>query len=935
MAKHFANIKKLFNSDPRGVPLGRNSQSTDKWTENAEATNSEIPSRKRQEVMEERFSELKKMLDEDPFGVIFGRRLQWTKSPENVPLSNSTNIRASKSKGTSSVKNPRDLNGSVISSNGHCQEAVPRSHSEPSSQDTRTQSVAGIESQNDELEFDPITMRKVPKKRSHVAVTPRELGTDGSFSIPVKPFTSPISNNMKISATSSDTSVHTNPQAMPSIPKCPTAASTSSELERGWLAREGFAAQGHKAGDSVPSFSNKESRKNRNASFSRIESALDRHIKSKQVLSDQNLADSSYLKYPANENSEEDVDLLRPSDVRASVGLSKRVSKPTTAEKQERRSILTDDYEGRNHKLDRRLEVELASQRAAATNTSTEAKVVESLPKCNKDHSIAVSGIESSTPSMATGQPMSSESGSSISKTALSSQAEARRRGVSQRANETEVEAQKVAMEAIEMRDKIGSSQREFQPLQPHRAGESGIATKIDEFAGRTSPQERDQQSTKDKAFISQIRSIYENRYGIIDANHRQPSIEAAEIGTVEPQPGTTISPENAADEILEKTTKSANAEGQAEGEHQKPLGEGDNIPITSEQLKSSGDPGHPAQQDHKLGDQSETHRQLLREVFKTQNLIRDLCKRVSESQLPKSVATESLDGPSVPEQSLRQPSNSSSMPVKSQGDLCGAEKTVNDKEAKAKLHASAEPAWIHSDPTPPSNLESEAEEIAAIPVSYRILAYDPSTQRVTAAKNTFLTSPASERRLTVAEALSGLANPAKFLPHFASLQNAGYEIVSGSSNLLIFKKTDSEKESSMSTDEHALEFKGRYSMPTNPIDGTTPQTGNFASPTGFVNYDSILPTPDLEEQTPWQKDPRAPRPSDKVRREEPVFSGSSRVWRNSHEEKVGKWASFKSRQRRKRRWRTARRMLWAGAWVAGCCYAGGVANEALRPLIH
>lgn len=928
MAKQVANIRSLIDPDSLGVPIGRRSQSTNKRTENAEASNSEISSRKRQVVMEERLSELKKMLDEDPFEVLFGRRLQWTKSPKNISLGDSTNTGASNTEDISSIKNSRDFNDSVISSNGHSQEAVPRSHSKPSSQDARTQSVAGIESQDDELEFDPITMRKVPKKRSNVAVTPPKPGTDGSFSIPVKPFTSSTSNNMKISATSSDTSMHTNPHPMPSTPKS-TPAPTSSELERGWLAREGFITQGYEAGDSGPSFSNNESRKSRKACCSKIESALDRHVKSKQVSSDQNPADSSYLKYPANENTEKDVDLLRPSEVRASVGLSKRVSKPTTAEKQERRSILTEDYDRRNHKLDRRLEEELASQSAAFTNTSTEAKVVESLPKCNKDHSIALSETKSSSPSMTTGKPVSSESGSSMSKAALSSQSEARRRGKSQRAHETEVEAQKVAMEAIERRDKIGSPQREFQPLQPRRAGESGIVTKIDEFPGKTSLQEGDQQSTTDKAFTGQIRSIYEDRHGIIDANHQQPSIDVVDIATVGPKPGIMIRPENATDEILEETTKSANAERQAEGEHQRPSGEGDNILITSEQPKSSVDPGHFAQQDHELGDQSETHRQLLREVFETQNLIRDLCKRVSESQLLKPVATESLDGPNVPEQSLRQPSKSSSMPVESQCDLCGAEKTVDNKDAKTKLHASAEPAWINSDPIPPPNPESEAEEIAAIPVSYRILAYDPSTLRVTAAKNTFLTSPASERRLTVAEALSGLANPAKFLPHFASLQNAGYEIVSGSSNLLIFKKTNSEKQSSVSTDEHAPEFKGRYSMPTNPIDGTTPQTGNFASPTGFVNYDSILPTPDLEEEKPWQKDPRTPRPSDKVRREEPVFSRSSKVWRNSHEEKFGKWASFKSRQRRKRRWRTARRMFWVGAWVAGCCYAGGVASEA------
>lgn len=912
LTKQIANLRKIIDADPFGLPLGQKLPSTDKRDEK-DKSDSDILSRKRQEAMAERFSDLKKMIDEDPYGVLFGRRLQ-TQSPEDLPLRDSMNFGPSKSKGTSSVKNARDLNESVFDPSGPRQKAASRSKSEPPSQNPATESVAEIASQNEEFEFDPITMRKVPKKRSNMTATPHEPGTDKSFSIPVKPFTSPIPNNFNISATSPDTIMQISPQTMPTKPKHPTAASTLSEPERGWLAREGFDAQGHGVDDSSPSLSNAASRKSRKANAHKIESALDRHIKANNMSSDQIPADSSSLKYPVKEITEDDVDLLRPSDVRASAGLCKNVSKPTAAEKQERRSILSSDYERRNNELDHRLEEELAAQIALSKNTNIDAETVESSPKCSKDHPIAVSEIKSSSPSMATTETLNSESESLSSEATSSSQIENPSRTGAQRAHEIDINAQKVAMEALEMREKAGSSQRNIQSVQSREAGEGGTASNIDMFASRTFPQERDQQLAKHKTLISDIRSIYEDRYGIIDANHRQPSIAATEISPVETKLDNTASLEKATNEILEQTTKSSDAERRARDHDQRPSDKGDSVPITSEQPAYSGGPSCREPQDHRVGDQSDTRRQLLREVYETQNLIRELSRRISESQLPRSVPTESLDRPKVPEQSFRQ------------ADLNGVEEIVSDKQTK--LNAFSKSALIHSDSRSPSNTGSEGGETASIPVSYRILAYDPSTQRVTAAKNTFLTSPASERRLTVAEALSGLANPAKFLPHFASLQNAGYEIVSGSSNLLIFKKTSSQKPLTTSTDGHAPEFKGRYSMHTNPIDGTTPQTGNFASPTGFVNYDSILPTPDSEEGTCWPKYPRAPKPSDRVRREEPVFSGG---WRDSQDERVGKWAKFRSRQRRKRRWRTAKRMLWVGSCVAGCCYAAGVASEVLR----
>ena len=925
LARQMANIRRIRDADSFGSVLGQRFQSTYKRDEKKISTDSDIFSRKTQEAIEERFSTLKKMLDEDPYSVLFGRRLQ-TKSPkEDVSFCDSVSYRPSKSEGTSSVKNASDSYDSIFGFSRPHQEAASRINGQPPSQNGAAGSVSESASQNEELEFDPITMRKVPKKRSNMTATPHDLGTETSFNIPVKPFRRPISSDLNISATTPDINMQKSPQSVPLKPKPPTASSTSSEPGRGWLPREGFGNKGHKVDGSSQRSSTNASSESRKGSNNKIESALDRHVKDMNKSSGQNPANSSPLKYPIRETTEEDIDLLRASDVRASAGICKRVSKPTTAEQQERRAILSDDYESRNHQLDRRLEEELRSQKTASENAKKHAEVNDSSLKYSQDHPVAISEIKKSSLNMPIDETLPSESETLLSVPTSLSQREARKRLEARRAHEIEVNAQKVAMEAIETRDNIGPSQCNIEAIESQRAGKSGKASNIDVFASRPSPQESDQQLAKDKALIRDIQSIYEDQYGIIDVYHRQPSLGAAEISPVKTTLGKSASRQKATNEVLEQTTKSAHAESRA-GDQRSP-NKGDSVSSTIEQSANYGDPSCLKPQDRKVGDQIDIRRQLLREVYETQNLIRDLSRRISESKLPQSVLRESPSHPNVPEQTLQQSSNSSSIPYSGQGDSYGAEGILSDKQAK--LHSASKPPLNQFDSGSPTSNGFETGESATIPVSYRILAYDPTTQRVTAAKNTFLTSPTSEKRLTVAEALSGLANPAKFLPHFASLQSAGYEIVSGSSNLLIFQKTGSEKLSASSTDEDVPEFKGRYSMHTNPIDGTTPQTGNFASPTGFVNYDSVLPTPDATEGTTWQNNPRTPKKSDKARREEAVFS--RRGWRDSHNEKVGKWVKFRGHQRRRRGWRRAKRMLWVGSCVAGCCYVAAVASEVFR----
>jgi hypothetical protein len=193
------------------------------------------------------------------------------------------------------------------------------------------------------------------------------------------------------------------------------------------------------------------------------------------------------------------------------------------------------------------------------------------------------------------------------------------------------------------------------------------------------------------------------------------------------------------------------------------------------------------------------------------------------------------------------------------------------------------------------------------VPTLYKILAYDPTMQSISTAETTSIV-PDSSGSLTPAEVLLRLSNPAKFFPHFRPLQSEGYEIVSGSGDVLVFRKVRSGAPQGLSVESKpaSSETVQKY-ISTNPIDGMQSSpvaaTGNFASPTGFVNHD-----------LPGVSEPPFKSNID-VRREEPVFSGK----RNWEEDDEG------TRQKGRGR---AKRVLVGAAWVAAASYAVGVVAE-------
>ncbi|KUI53889.1 hypothetical protein VP1G_01061 [Cytospora mali] len=199
----------------------------------------------------------------------------------------------------------------------------------------------------------------------------------------------------------------------------------------------------------------------------------------------------------------------------------------------------------------------------------------------------------------------------------------------------------------------------------------------------------------------------------------------------------------------------------------------------------------------------------------------------------------------------------------------------------------------------------------------YKVLAYDPAMHEINIAQISFVPEAASA--LTPADALARLSDPARFFPHFAALEAEGYEIVSGTGNVLIFRKgrssptkqaeeapSEPQLASTMATESEASE------MPINPIDMTgrakmSPASANFASPTGYVNYEDL---PENEASNLPPPPPRIKYNID-VQREEPVYSGYKTRNYDDHKKKsLGK------------------RLVVGGVWVASISYALGVVSE-------
>ena len=197
------------------------------------------------------------------------------------------------------------------------------------------------------------------------------------------------------------------------------------------------------------------------------------------------------------------------------------------------------------------------------------------------------------------------------------------------------------------------------------------------------------------------------------------------------------------------------------------------------------------------------------------------------------------------------------------------------------------------------SSISPEASRDRA-PLMYKVLAYDSSTLQMNIAETTSSTSATGDSEsqpLHPTEVLSRLNNVAKFLPYFADMEKKGYEMVSGSGDVLVFKGVRA---------------------PTYPSNTTTKSSNAFRENLPRTS------TPSIQGPTPAESVVEAMAPntsSSKVRREEDVFSGSGQTW---HQEEGSSNTGAEPGWFRK----TVRRIFLAGTLTAIMAYSIGAMAE-------
>jgi hypothetical protein len=213
-----------------------------------------------------------------------------------------------------------------------------------------------------------------------------------------------------------------------------------------------------------------------------------------------------------------------------------------------------------------------------------------------------------------------------------------------------------------------------------------------------------------------------------------------------------------------------------------------------------------------------------------------------------------------------------------------------------------------------------------AEPALYKVIAHDSSKDIIT-----ITTAPSnfsnSEMPISIPQAISKLAQTARFLPYLASAQNEGFQVIHAEGDYLILRKVHIDPQTKTT----------RYDGDINPVDGTTkyipiePASARFASPTGFVNYEPIFPTATIHKH----KDATSSS-SDIHAKGHPQFKQQTSYSKSPVQVELrgNRYRIVdKFRKERRRRWR--RRIVWVLSVAAGTAvcttYVAGMSGELAR----
>lgn len=392
-------------------------------------------------------------------------------------------------------------------------------------------------------------------------------------------------------------------------------------------------------------------------------------------------------------------------------------------------------------------------------------------------------------------------------------------------------------------------------------------------------------QAVKDRALVREIRKSYEDVYGPISVDHRQ--VKENETEAVEPALKEDIQPTSA--EEVESTVVDVKA--------------AELCTEPSEQAK-----------DDLSAKTSVTPTPL---SFETPASVEG-----TDASHQKDIATHARDDgaynpgtnpisdPVLEQQTSLSTGNSSS--------TLAEDHPIPFTETESSTSASIPERSFASELASNENTETPTEETMLKEYTYRILAYDPSTEEIHIT-TTADTSSQSALAPTIPlhEALAAVSDPAKFLSHLSSSSHS--EIITAKPNLIVLREPyiPGVDETQISPPNHNAEVREeewKPRNPINPIDGTT-----RLSPTGFVGVEPDLRDEELrgQQRQEWYE---------KWKRENAGMGGLGERTKKDRE----RWKDDGEGERRKRRGGAASVFKTAIVASAGC-YAIGVIGELMK----
>ena len=810
-----------------------------------------------------------------------------------------------------------------------------------------------------------------------------------------------------------------------------------------WFVDENFRVFTKPEADPQPSIQNHHA--NPKSTATKMESALDRHLSSKSA-NEKEKVERPHLQYKPKENTSEDIDLLRTSDVRASAGLRGNPPKETDVAKQARRMRLEESYErctidrmsqlageAASSKLVQErvdhpvqkgtapelrfgswLKETLQDEELKGKDASKVTSAIWELPDTKDFDPVSVEQKSDSTPlskneialeipkaitDQAQAEAMDKANKLKaqivpfkakldamkadydflrqewlqeirlIKKRAVKKEEEMKAQRIAKRTKEIhdkEIEAQKQAMEAMEMRrsDKAAETAKTNlaqgienddaekpapRRLQSFLQGEGDMASNVHEFAGRDrwykrkAPHAIDakdaemdaklQKLARDRALIREVRGIYEDTYGTIDTKHRQARVCS---------PSPTDSP------VQPITSSSGTGAPHAQ------------LPLTFAGVSDTLDVINKSQ----ITDAQVIVGKLFGELREIQSILQNLQKQALDpnEQDPKTPLAFVKSVMQILEASDRLAT-------------CTSGRKIIRDSVKEFAASNSEKPSVNRPPSTTVPKSTNPVTLKATRINtYCVLAYDSASESVKSVEATTLVPFSKEESLLPLDALSRLNNPSKFLPHAISLGNQGYELVSGTTNILVFKKEVDPQDPAEIKKIKVRKEPNSIFPPLDHLsaipDGSRGTRGTIKEDTqehrraqiqkseaeqqkvkevqeqavekskrkdqqvekaSKTAVDGILKGKQLLEGVQEQQSPPSVPPNhtsrNRVHRQERVFSGSHR----------GRWTdnngikSRKSRQAAGRRRKTLLNMLTTGAFTAACCYCVGVASEMMH----